>query len=127
MPTIMISIMPDGIPVDKMEQMEEGGPSCPLATQDSDINEENKMMAEEEANYRDPALDGGFRADEVCANCGAYNQTDDMLECIGDESGELGYCQVYKFCCYHENTCDDWVKGGPITSVLAEGAERDIL
>ena len=31
MPTIMISIMPDGIPVDKMDG-DNDGPSCPSAT-----------------------------------------------------------------------------------------------
>jgi len=125
MPTIMISIMPDGIPVDKMSN-DGDGPSCPLSTQDADENEKRKMDAVEEANYRDPSADGGFKLTQVCGNCGAYNQTEDMLECIGDESGDLGYCQIYKFMCSADHTCDDWVKGGPIKS-LAQGSERDIL
>ena len=45
MPTIMISILPDGMPVDKMEETEEGN-SCPLPTQDPDMNMENMDMAE---------------------------------------------------------------------------------
>ena len=125
MPTIMISIMSEGIPVDKMSN-DGDGPSCPLSTQDADENEKRKMDAVEEANYRDPSADGGFKLTQVCGNCGAYNQTEDMLECIGDESGDLGYCQIYKFMCSADHTCDDWVKGGPIKS-LAQGSERDIL
>jgi hypothetical protein len=68
------------------------------------------------ADYRDPADGGAFRVSEVCGNCKAYNQTEDMLECIGDESGDLGYCQIYKFVCAADHTCDDWVEGGPMTS-----------
>ena len=112
MPIITISIMDGGIPVDKMSSNGDG-PSCPIATQDAEVNEEAKENAVEEANYRDPSNDGGFKLTEVCGNCGAYNQTEDMLECIGDDSGDLGYCQMYKFMCSADHTCDDWVKGGP--------------
>jgi hypothetical protein len=126
MPTIIISMLADGnIPVDQMDYDDEGN-NCPLPTQDPDLNEDNKMAAVEDANYRDPASDDGFRVTELCANCGAYNQTEDMLECIGDESGDLGYCQIYKFVCAASHTCDKWVKGGPITSEAQQGY-RDIL
>lgn len=125
MPTITISILPDGIPVDKMEE-DDNGSSCPIATQDPEVNDVNKMYAEDEANYHDATEDGGFKLSEVCGNCGAYNQSEDMLECIGDESGGLGYCQIYKFVCEAEYVCNEWVKGGPITG-MPEGAERDIL
>jgi len=55
-----------------------------------------------------------------------YNQTEEMLECLGDESGNTGYCQLLKFACKSENTCDEWVEGGPITSESQE-TYRDIL
>ena len=126
MPSIMISIIPDGIPVDKMQDGDDGGPSCPIATKDAEANMEAKEVAVEEANYRDPSMDGGFKLTEICGNCGAYNQTEDMMECIGDESGDTGYCQIYKFMCSADHTCEDWVSGGPITA-NAEGSERDIL
>jgi len=117
MTTLVISIMGGTeIPVDMYDRDDDDDTSCPLATRDADVNEENKMEAVEDANYRDPSADGGFRLSEVCGNCGAYNQTEDMLECIGDESGNLGYCQLYKFVCESAYTCDKWVKGGPITS-----------
>jgi hypothetical protein len=107
------------IPMDEYKEVEDGR-SCPLPTQDADMNEENKMVAAEDADYRDSADDGGFVATEVCGNCGAYNQTEDMLECIGDESGDLGYCQIYKFVCEASYTCNDWVDGGPIKSLAQE-------
>jgi hypothetical protein len=106
--------------------VDDNGSSCPIATQDPEVNDVNKMYAEDEANYHDATEDGGFKLSEVCGNCGAYNQSEDMLECIGDESGSLGYCQIYKFVCEAEYVCNEWVKGGPITG-MPEGAERDIL
>lgn len=122
---IVIEMFPEeGIEVDKMEE----GSSCPVSTQDGDVNEMNKLEAVEEANYRDPSLDGGFRADEVCGNCGAYNQTEEMMECIGaDDDAGLGYCQIFKFVCEGMYTCDEWVKGGPIKTVMQSEYRQDIL
>lgn len=112
MTTIVISVLPDGMPVDKME--EEDGSICPLPTKDEDLNQENKDVAIAEYNYG-PAI-----TDAECGNCGMYNQTDDMMDCIGDASGGTGYCQMLKFVCSSENTCNEWAKGGPITSDLQE-------
>lgn len=109
MPIITISILPDGaIPVDKMS---DGGESCPAPTKDDDLNAENRSIAVEEADYRE-----ALRAEYVCGNCSAYNQTEDMLDCIDDESGNTGYCQIWKFVCMSKNVCDSWAEGGPITS-----------
>ena len=119
MPTIMISILPDGVPVDSIEENEEGS-QCPLPTVDGDVNNENREAAIEVANYRDPADGGAFRLTEVCGNCAAYNQTDEILDCIGTDSGQAGYCQLLKFVCSTEFTCDKWAEGGPITSEQQE-------
>ena len=116
---IMISILSDGMPVDKMEETEEGH-VCPLPTQDPELNDENREIAVEEYNYREPNTGVSFRADEVCGSCCMYNQTEEMLECLGDESGNVGYCQSLKFACMKDNTCDMWAEGGPITSTLQE-------
>lgn len=116
MPTIMISILPDGaIPVDKMSD-DDNGNNCPLPTQDDDLNAENREIAVDEANYREPNTGSAFRSDQVCGTCSAYNQTEDILECIGDESRNTGYCQIWKFVCESDNTCDSWSEGGPMTS-----------
>ena len=39
-----------------------------------------------------------------------------MMDCMDDDSGDIGYCQKWKFMCQSDNVCDSWVKGGPITS-----------
>jgi hypothetical protein len=125
MTTFVISVLPEGTPVDKMSHDDDGS-MCPMATRDPEVNAENKEVAIEEADYRDSSMDGGFVLSEVCGNCGAYDQTEEILECIGDESGETGYCQNYRFVCSSDHTCEDWVTGGPITAPV-EGSEHDIL
>ena len=122
---IIITIMTDGMPVDKMEETDEGA-VCPLPTQDEELNASNREMAVEEHGYREPNTSTAFRNDESCGSCAMYNQTDDILDCIGDESGNTGYCQMLKFVCMSENTCDEWAEGGPITSDLQEDY-KDIL
>jgi hypothetical protein len=124
MATIVISLLPDGaIPVDQYEETEDGA-NCPLPTQDEELNDENRQVAVEEANYRGPNTGVAFPSDEVCGNCAAFNQTEDILECIGldddTESPPLGYCQIYKFVCQAENTCDSWAEGGPMVSEMQE-------
>ncbi len=125
MTTIMISVLPDGMPVDKMES-DDDGKSCPLPTQDDELNSANREIAVEEYGYREPNTSSAFRNDESCGTCGMYNQTEDIQDCIGDESGDTGYCQLLKFVCSSENTCNEWVEGGPITSDLQE-EYKDIL
>lgn len=120
MPTIQISVIPDLIPVDQYSDDDDNGNKCPLPTQDEDLNAKNRETAIESADYRDPADGGAFRVTEVCGNCKAYNQTEEILECIGDDSGEVGYCQIYKFLCSDDYVCDDWVEGGPMTSESQE-------
>jgi len=122
---IVITILADGMPVDKMEETDEGA-VCPLPTQDEELNATNRELAVEEHGYREPNTSTAFRNDECCGNCAMYNQTDDVLDCIGDESGNTGYCQMLKFVCMKENTCDEWAEGGPITSDLQEDY-KDIL
>ena len=121
----IIRELEDGIEVDKVEE----GTNCPIPTLAPDVNEMNKLDAVEDAAYRDPAEDGGFRADEVCGNCGAHNQTGDMLECIGidDDDPQLGYCQILKFVSESSYTCNEWVKGGPIKSMVQNEHRGDIL
>jgi len=119
MVNIMISILPDGMPVDKMQDDDEGN-TCPLPTQDEDLNAENKMIAMDEYGYREPNTSTAFGMDQICGNCSSYNVTDEMLNCIGDTSGDFGYCQLLKFTCTKENVCDSWAEGGPITSDMQE-------
>ena len=116
-----------GMPVDKMEENEEGK-SCPLATQDPEVNEENKAKAVEEANYRGLEGSTAFRLSEVCGNCEYFNQTSHIMDCIDtDEDAEVGYCQLLKFVCRAENTCDSWEEGGPIKDDDVMYNKQDIL
>ncbi len=96
----------DGIPVDKMQD------ACPIATQDPQINDENRNIAIAEYKYG-PASN----PDERCGNCSAFNISDYMKDCLGDDSGEIGYCQLLKFMCSAQNVCSSWAEGGPITAV----------
>ena len=66
-----------------------------------------------------------------CGNCAAFDQTWKVMCCIGKGIGtdeepyvdprkvimkaNIGYCQLFKFKCSGERTCDAWVHGGPIT------------
>lgn len=117
MATIVLQILSSGTPVDEMEK-DDSGKVCPLATRDEKLNMRNKQKAAKEASYRDAESTTSFRADDVCGNCAAYNQTEEMLECIGEDEDEpqLGYCQIFKFVCEASYTCDKWVSGGPITN-----------
>ena len=106
--------------MDKMEEDDDSGLACPLPTQDPDVNMENMDIAEYEYEY------GAAGSDETCGVCGMYNQTSEIQDCIGDDSGDTGYCQLLKFVCSSANTCNKWVDGGPITSDQQEDY-KDIL
>jgi hypothetical protein len=113
-----------GMEVDKMDKDEEGN-NCPLATQDPEVNAKNKEKAIEEANYREPNTGSAFVLSETCGSCAAFNQTHEIMECMGNNP-HLGYCQMYKFMCHEENTCDSWAEGGPITDA-DDGSDHDLL
>ena len=116
---IMISILPDMMGVDKMMD-DDNGNVCPLPTQDEELNDENRQEAIDEYNYREPNTGASYKSNEVCGSCAMYNQTEEIMSCIEDDSGETGYCQSLKFVCMKENTCDMWAEGGPITSEMQE-------
>ena len=113
-----------GMEVDKMDKDEEGN-NCPLATQDPEVNAKKKEKAVEEANYRELNTGSAFVLSETCGSCAAFNQTHEIMECMGNNP-HLGYCQMYKFMCHEENTCDSWAEGGPITDA-DDGSEHDLL
>lgn len=67
-----------------------------------------------------------------CGNCSAFIQTSQMIECIKAgitakaprqqtgydddviEAANLGYCELLRFKCAGDRTCDAWLVGGPI-------------
>jgi hypothetical protein len=105
---ILISIVPDmeGGVAAEVEDEE----VCPLATQDESINDDLREKAVEEHNYREPNTSTAFRNDTSCGSCALYDTSDEMLDCIGDDSRELGYCRGLEFVCRAENVCDMWME-----------------
>jgi hypothetical protein len=63
-----------------------------------------------------------------CCNCAAFDQSPKILDCIiqginEEEAADpwdvqcranLGYCQLFKFKCAGNRTCDAWLYGGSI-------------
>jgi hypothetical protein len=108
--------------------------SCPVSTQDSELNFRNKSIAVAEASYgpidqndasywnKLAEVLGVNEADvkkNLCGNCGVWDRTSHMLGCIerglsAENTSELGYCRIYQFCCSEKRTCLDWVPDGPI-------------
>jgi hypothetical protein len=119
-------------------------PSCPKATLDIEENLKNRAKCIRVAMYgpANPRLANepywksiagvwGISPDEAktmrCANCGFFDITPRVIECIKDGIGrdgidpqdsvvaaELGYCRAFKFKCAASRTCSAWVTGGPI-------------
>ncbi len=118
---------------------------CPLATYDIDTNLANRQKAIDEYMYgpANPEVPGNywkemssvFKVDEktaktmMCGNCGAFDISDKMRECIsngikGDETGvdahstinvaDIGYCNFLHFKCAGTRSCKAWVTGGPV-------------
>lgn len=109
---------------------------CPKATQDLQLNTENR----DQAIKADHIQYGPLNVDEpgdywkdiaefwntteaaaeksLCANCVAFDISPRMKDCIpgetSDEDGELGYCWMHHFKCHSARSCRTWAKGGPI-------------
>jgi hypothetical protein len=98
--------------------------NCPIAIVDEEANAKGKAEAVSKAKY------GEATSKRMCGNCGAYNQTENIMDCIEEEFDEedgLGYCQIFKFVCSSENTCNRWVKGGPITDEKMSVGKKDLM
>ena len=66
--------------------------NCPVAIVDEEANAKGKSDAVSKAKY------GEATSKRMCGNCGAYNQTENIMECIEEEFDEeegLGYCQIF--------------------------------
>jgi len=109
---------------------------CPPATQDVELNTENRDRAIEMFNYGPLNVDepGDYwegvaeywnttveaARSSKCANCVAFDISQRMKDCLpgetSDEDGELGYCWMHHFKCHSERSCHTWAAGGPIDS-----------
>lgn len=124
--------------------IEAAGKNCPRATHDLDFNVKNRQVAIDKHHYgpANPEKPGDYwkesakqwKIDEKtaktmqCANCAAFNITDEMYKCIHDgmgteafdagktrEAADLGYCNLLHFKCAGSRSCELWITGGPIT------------
>ena len=109
----------------------EPGESCPEATQDVTLNLKNRDKAITKAAYgpENPKLpntefwmrkatkwDVSAKDAKMsrCGNCSAFNQDEEMLECIAEGIGSedvegLGYCEIFDFKCAASRSCDAWI------------------
>lgn len=100
--TIMIGLLGDK---PKMGHKEEGGllaedkSSCPLSTQDKDINKGNMKKAVLTANYGEKK-DGEGK----CKACEYFNT--ELTDCGVPK--DMGHCDIFDFVCDGEKGCDAW-------------------
>lgn len=128
MPTITVIIENDLPTTEEQYEEQEVEISCPTATQDETLNEANKEAAIQDHSYGPTDI-----SDKRCGNCGYFNMTKAMLDCIGDTEEDVvseashGYCQLFHFSCLAKNVCDSWMKGGPITDHIEEPQDDETM
>jgi hypothetical protein len=116
--------------------LESNGDSCPIATQNLEINTKNRDKAiqadyieygplnvDKPGDYWEHLADH-WKTDveaakaSTCGNCIAFDISPRMKECMpgetSDNDGELGYCWMHHFKCHSARSCYTWAKGGPI-------------
>ena len=119
---------------------------CPAATQNLELNTENRdaaIKAEhiqygplnlEDKDYWTRVAEHWNTEPEVarksrCGNCIAFDISSRMIDClpgptsaeIEDEEGKLGYCWMHHFKCHSARTCYTWAAGGPISEDKVSG------
>ena len=119
------------------------------AIEDVHVNLENRNHAFDEYGYgplnpKEPSGDFWKQKAKVfnttveeakksrCGNCAAFNQSKEIMNRIADglgpvgnivaEKADLGFCEMFKFKCAAERTCDAWLVNGPITEEMNVGA-----
>lgn len=125
---------------------------CPPATQDVELNLQNRQNAIDNIGYGplNPAEQNEEfwqkKADKwsvtiedaktsKCGNCAAFVQTSKMKDCIATglaasagwdtvDAADLGYCEALDFKCAAARTCDAWISGGPITDDSQSGVQQ---
>jgi hypothetical protein len=128
MPTITVIIENDLPTTEEQYEEQEVEISCPTATQDETLNEANKEAAIQDHSYGPTDI-----SDKRCGNCGYFNMTKAMLDCIGDTEEDVvseashGYCQLFHFSCLAKNVCDSWMKGGPIIDHIEEPQDDETM
>ena len=110
--------------IQTLEVYQEGGDTqqvtpCPDATIDQDLNLDNRERAISRFNY------GKANSEDKCGNCILFDISKRMKKCIGDNSGNTGYCWSNDFKCSKENVCDSYEKGGPLKKDDSSYSKQD--
>ena len=116
--------------------LEQGSDSCPIATQNLELNTRNRDKSIEadyiqygplnlsDEEYWNRLAEHWKTTPDVaknsnCGNCVAFDISPRMDACmpgeVSDPEGRLGYCWMHHFKCHSARTCYTWAKGGPIT------------
>ena len=97
-----------------------GDDSCPVATQEEEINTLNKGKAavDRKIAYMHPEdavkILELVEENKLCGNCAAFDISSEMVDCGGANSeGTVGYCKMHDFSCAAEKTCLTYAPGGP--------------
>jgi len=103
--------------------------SCPLPTQDSQLNSKNRQNAKDNFVYgplkenpvsfwnriaRKWKVSVSKAQSRRCGNCVAFDISPGMKKCMDTTSNEVGYCWMHKFKCSAARTCATWAQNGPI-------------
>ena len=123
--------------------LEQGSDSCPIATQNLELNTRNRDKSIEadyiqygpmnltDEEYWVELADHWKTTPDVaknsnCGNCVAFDISPRMEECmpgeVSDSDGILGYCWMHHFKCHSARTCRTWAAGGPART---EGTDTD--
>jgi len=115
--------------------LEKENGSCPMATQNLELNTQNRDKAIEAEyiqygplNLNDDEYwiryakkwntEPEVAKESNCSNCVAFDISPRMEACmpgeVSDPDGRLGYCWMHHFKCHSARTCYTWASGGPI-------------
>lgn len=90
---------------------------CPVATQDDEVNAENRLVAIKDYSYG-KATKTWESKNMRCGTCSYFNLQSSMLNCISEGLGLTqgsGYCDKLHFVCSMEYACNLWEEGPPKT------------
>jgi len=136
MKTIKIEINVDDIIPDEGFEPEDMEFVCPVSTEDSKVNDENRQSAMENYAYG-PATGTWENKNSRCGTCEYFDIRSKMIACMDEGIGYkdgMGYCSELNFSCDKMNVCNLWELGVPMSDSADsemnpddDGNQRDIM